>query len=158
MKVDAQTIYQAASWTEAVAQAQTFAPVANTYPALVTRLRRDLPEFLAFFQGPWTLWRKLRTTNVIERCFVEVRQRTRPVVCFVNAQSEERIIFFIFNRFNLDGYARPSSIYTSRVTLPMPASFLTTLCSLIRLLKANPPKRDQYEDITHARQSDHPVL
>jgi len=28
------------------------------------------------------LRRKLRTTNVIERCFVEVRRRTRPMVCF----------------------------------------------------------------------------
>jgi transposase-like protein len=46
------------------------------------------------------LWRKLRTTNVIERCFVEVRRRTRPMVCFVNVQSVERIIFSIFNRFN----------------------------------------------------------
>jgi len=29
----------------------------------------------------------LRTTNIIERCFVEVRRRTRPMVCFVNVQS-----------------------------------------------------------------------
>ncbi len=32
------------------------------YPALVTRLRRDLPELLAFFHCPRALWRKLRTT------------------------------------------------------------------------------------------------
>ena len=38
---------------------------------------------------------------VIERCFVEVRRRTRPMVCFVNVQSVKRITFSIFNRFNL---------------------------------------------------------
>ena len=36
--------------------------------------------------------RKLRTTNVIERCFVEVRRQTRPMVCFVNVESVEHII------------------------------------------------------------------
>ena len=35
------------------------------------------------------LWRKLRPTNVIERCFVEVVRRDRSMVCFVNVQSEE---------------------------------------------------------------------
>jgi len=49
---------------------------------------------------PRHLWRKLRTTNVIERCFVEVRWRTRPMVCFVNMASVDRIIFSIFNGFN----------------------------------------------------------
>jgi len=39
---------------------------------------------------------------VIERCFVEVRRRTRPMVCFVNIHSVDRIIFSIFNRFNGD--------------------------------------------------------
>ena len=49
---------------------------------------------------PPHLWRKLRTTNVIERCFVEVRRRTRPMVCFVNVASVDRIIYAIFNGLN----------------------------------------------------------
>jgi transposase-like protein len=63
---------------------------------------RDLPELLAFFPCPRALWQKLRTTNVIERCFVEIRRRTSPMVCVVNVQSVERIIFSIFNRCNLE--------------------------------------------------------
>ena len=103
MKADAQAIDQAADRAEAVAQVQAFARRwREAYPQLVTRLLRDLPELLAFFQCPRALWRKLWTTNVIERCFVEVRRRTRPMVCFVNVQSVERIIFSIFNRFNLE--------------------------------------------------------
>jgi transposase-like protein len=35
---------------------------------------------------------ELRTTNIIEHCFVEVRRRTRPMVCFVNVPSVDRII------------------------------------------------------------------
>ena len=39
-------------------------------------------------------------TNVIERCFVEARRRTRPMVCFVNVASVDRIIYAIFNGLN----------------------------------------------------------
>jgi putative transposase len=113
MKADAQAIYQAASRSEAEGQAQAFARRwREMYPPLVTRLLRELPELLAFFQCPRALWRKLRTTNVIERCFVEVRRRTRPMVCFVNVQSVERIIFSIFNRFNLQWHPRTLRQFT----------------------------------------------
>jgi putative transposase len=97
----------------AVAQAQAFARRwREGYPQLVVRLLRDLPELLAFFQCPRALWRKLRTTNVIERCFVEVRRRTRPMVCLVNVQSVERMIFSIFNRFNLEWRPRTLRQFT----------------------------------------------
>ena len=71
--------------------------VAGTQPYLtvVDRLGNDLPELLSFFSFPRHLWKKLRTTNVIERCFVEVRRRTRPRACFVNVQSVGRIIYSI---------------------------------------------------------------
>ena len=84
----------------------------DAYPQLVTQLCRDLPELLAFFQCPRALWRKLRTTNVIERCFVEVRRRTRPMVCVVNVQRVERSIFSLFNRFNLEWRPRTLRQFT----------------------------------------------
>jgi transposase-like protein len=67
---------------------------------MVKRLERDLPERLSFYTFPRPLWKKLRTTNAIERCFVEVRCRTRPMVCFVNVESVDRIIYAIFNGMN----------------------------------------------------------
>lgn len=113
VQADAQAIYRASSRSEAVAQAHAFARRwRDPYPQLVTRLLQDLPELLAFFQCPRPLWRTLRTTNVIERCFVEVRRRTRPMVCFVNVQSVERIIFSIFNRFNLEWRPRTLRQFT----------------------------------------------
>ena len=113
MKADAQAIDQAASRSEAEGHALAFARRwRDAYPSLVTRLLRDLPELLAFFQCPRALWRKLRTTNVIERCFVEVRRRTRPLVCCVNVQSVERIIFSIFNRFHLEWRPRTLRQFT----------------------------------------------
>ena len=40
---------------------------------------------------------------------MEVRRRTRPMVCFVNVHSVDRIIFSIFSRFNREiGKPAPS--------------------------------------------------
>ena len=50
-------------------------------------MEQNLPGLLNFFRLLRYMWRKLGTTNVIERCFVEVRRRTRPMVCFVNVES-----------------------------------------------------------------------
>jgi len=82
------------------------------YPGMVKQLEKDLPELLSFMSFPNQLWVKLRTTNVIERCFVEVRRRTRPMVCFVNVESVDRIIYSIFNRFNLEWEIRPLRAFT----------------------------------------------
>jgi len=82
------------------------------YPALVRRLERDLPELLTFFDFPQPLWRKLRTTNAIERCFVEVRRRTRPMVIFTNLSSVERILYAIFSRFNHDWQNHTLNLFT----------------------------------------------
>jgi hypothetical protein len=79
---------------------------------LAPLLSQDLPELLSFFAFPRHLWRKLRTTNVIERCFVEVRRRTRPMVCFVNVESVDRIIYSIFQRFNLEWKTRTLNLFT----------------------------------------------
>jgi len=55
----------------------------------VRPLEKDWPELLTFFDFPRHLWRKLHTTHVIARCFLEVRRRTRPMVCFVNPGTGE---------------------------------------------------------------------
>jgi transposase-like protein len=64
----------------------------------------------------------LRNTNVIERCFVEVRRRTRPMVCFVNVETVGRIIHAIFNGLNDQWHHR-----TLRITGSLPSRM--TLCA-----------------------------
>ena len=113
VKRGAQAIYLAPSRRQAEAAFRHFqARWRQAYPGMVRRLATDLPELLSFFAFPPHLWRKLRTTNVIERCFVEVRRRTRPMVCFVNVQSVNRIIYSIFQRFNLEWKTRTLSLFT----------------------------------------------
>ncbi len=79
---------------------------------MVKQLEKDLPDLLAFFSFTKHLWKQLRTTNIIERCFVEVRRRTRPMVCFVNVKSVDRIIYSIFYRFNLEWKTRTLDVFT----------------------------------------------
>jgi len=113
VKLDAQAIYQANSRKEAQEACRRFAGRwRKSYPPMVRQLQRDLPELLSFYHFPQHLWRKLRTTNIIERCFVEVRRRTRPMVCFVNVESVDRIIYSIFQRFNLDWKNRTLKLFT----------------------------------------------
>lgn len=113
VKHDAQKIYQAASLGEARRAFQRFqANWQAAYPALVRRLERDLPELLNFYPFPRHLWKKLRTTNAIERCFVEVRRRTRPMVVFTNVASVDRIIYAIFSRFNQNWQSHTLELFT----------------------------------------------
>jgi transposase-like protein len=55
---------------------------------------------LPFLDCPKTHQIKVRTTNVIERAFREVRRRTKVFSCFTNLESTERIIFAIFSYLN----------------------------------------------------------
>ncbi len=113
VKAQAQAIYGAENRRQAqVAFRQFRWHWQSSYLRMVRQLEKDLPELLSFFSFPPHLWRKLRTTNVIERCFVEGRRRTRPMVCFVNVQSVDRIIYSIFNRFNLDWRTRTLRLFT----------------------------------------------
>lgn len=97
----ARAIYQAPTRREAVrrywAWAQRWRDAA---PKAVACLERDLDELLNFLACPEAHRRKVRTTNAIERAFREVRRRTRPMTCFNNDASCERIIYAVVTHLN----------------------------------------------------------
>ena len=113
VKQDAQRIYQAANQGAARRAFERFRfHWQAKYSKLVQGLAQDLPALLTFFEFPPHLWRKLRTTNAIERCFVEVRRRTPPMVVFINVESVDRIIYAIFSRFNEDWKTHTLKLFT----------------------------------------------
>jgi putative transposase len=69
-------------------------------PEAVACVAKDLEEMLTFYSMPKEHWKKVRTTNLIERIFREVRRRTRPMTCFANKASCDRVIFAVFDAFN----------------------------------------------------------
>jgi len=70
------------------------------YPKAVRCLEKDLDSLLVVFDYPVPMRVTLRTTNVIERSFREVRRRTRPIGCFNNVHSCDRITYAIFVYLN----------------------------------------------------------
>jgi transposase-like protein len=74
--------------------------------------QRDLPELLSFFAFSRHLWPKLRTSNVIERCFVDVRRRTRPIGVLCEGRKRRPHHLSIFQRFNLQWKTCTPSLFT----------------------------------------------
>jgi transposase-like protein len=99
--MEASRIYKAESKEEALRAFKHWDKVwRGIIPEAVQCLEEDFEDMMPFFDCPKELWVKLRTTNIIERVFREVRRRTRPMSCFQNKESVERIIFAIFHRQN----------------------------------------------------------
>ena len=80
----------------------------KAYPSAVACLKKDFDQLLSFYQIKNSeLWSRLRTTNLIERAFREVRRRTRPMGVMANTQSLQRIVFAVFHHLNLNWSQSP---------------------------------------------------
>ena len=77
------------------------------YPKAVACLSKDIDEMLTFFNFGQPIRVKIRTTNIIERSFREVRRRTRPIGCFENDSSVNRIIFGVISGLNKNWESKP---------------------------------------------------
>lgn len=78
----------------------------------VACVENDLEELLCVYSFPEAQRKKIRTTNIIERSFREVRRRTRVFSCFSNKESCDRIIFAIFTYMNNKWKDRPLKQFT----------------------------------------------
>jgi len=81
-------------------------------PRAVRTLERNLDGLLHFFDMPAAHWVRIRTTNVIERAFREVRRRTRPMSSFTNPQSCDRIIYGVISHLNSSWERKPVPEFT----------------------------------------------
>lgn len=110
---EAKTIYRAPTRREAVHRFHRWERHwQRLAPKAVGCLREDLDELLTVLDFPEAQRVKLRTTNVIERCFREVRRRTRPIGCFTNSASWDRIIYAVLHRLNTIWQDRPLREFT----------------------------------------------
>ncbi len=110
---EAKLLYQAPNRTEAIARFRTWkARWQSVAPKAVACLETDWEELLAFFDCPKAHWKRLRTTNVIERLFVEVRRRIRTMCAFTTRSSCERILYSVFERMNNHWSRHPLSAFT----------------------------------------------
>ncbi len=100
------------------------------YPGAIKSLESEIEDLLSFYQvklsskereglnakeiqkTQMALWKKIRTTNLIERAFKEVKRRTRPMGVFGNRSSIERILYAVFFHYNSKGQEVPSFLFT----------------------------------------------
>jgi putative transposase len=116
---EAKEIYKAETKRQAIAIFRRWkARWSKKYPQAVNCVEKDLDELLNFLEIPIKeqyrklIRRRIRTTNVIERSFREVRRRTRPMSCFTNEDSVNRIIYAILTRLNNKWKEKPLKEFT----------------------------------------------
>jgi transposase-like protein len=79
-------------------------------------MEKDLYHCLHYYAFPKELWKKIRTTNILERQFREVRRRTRPMGFFPHQDSAQRIFYGVTNGINQNGVHPPASISAELLT------------------------------------------
>jgi putative transposase len=104
----ARKIYLAANYKEACARFKEWIKQwQKRAPEAVACLEQDIEELLSFFKEDEGLRKKLRTTNVIERLFRELRKRIRPMCSFADYSSCDRIVYAVFNKYNKQWEEKP---------------------------------------------------
>lgn len=108
---DLKPVYQAKTKEEAVIKMKTFAKkwyVAE--PKAVESLRFDFEKTLTYLSFPQDIWKKIRTTNILEREFREVRRRIKV---FDNSfNSEESLNTYGNSIFNYLNNNYPTKAFT----------------------------------------------
>ena len=67
------------------------------FPRLVDCIKKDLDSCIAYMEHPFRRWKHIRTTNIIERGFKEVKRRVKVMETFrtfESCQAVGKVIFF----------------------------------------------------------------
>jgi len=97
----ASAIFAAESRTEAIRRFHAWKTEWQVLAeSAVNCLEKDLPECLTYYSFEKDVWKKIRTTNVIERTFREVRRRTRPMSIALPPHATERLFTGIAKNLN----------------------------------------------------------
>ena len=100
---DLKVVFQAGRRETAETLAASFSErYATLYPKAVASLMRGLDEALTYTSFPSSHHRLIRTTNGVERVFLEVKRRTRVVGVFPNEQSAETLATAVLLRVSED--------------------------------------------------------
>jgi transposase-like protein len=66
----------------------------NIYPSAVDCLNRDLDACLTFYNFPEMHWKFIRTTNIIERLFGEVKKRSHKMAAAFRYEDSCLLLFY----------------------------------------------------------------
>jgi len=114
---EAKGIFAAPSRREAIKRFKTWKEKWQVEAERAVRcMEKDLHHCLHYYAFPRELWKKIRTTNILERDFREVRRRTRPMGVFPNEESAGRIFYGVTNGIHNNGQHPLPSISAEKLT------------------------------------------
>jgi len=94
LKADVQAAYYAPSRKIAdMIAADVLAKYQDTYPAAMKCFREDWESCVAYMRCPQIHHKRIRTTNLIERSFLEQRRRTKVIPRFFTEKSCLKLVF-----------------------------------------------------------------
>lgn len=94
VKESVRKIFYASTYEHALEAVELFKKNWNRkYPSATECLLADIEACLTYYKYPYQHWRRIRTTNVVERSFREVKRRTKGVGRF---QDEERALTMVY--------------------------------------------------------------
>lgn len=73
------------------------------YPSAVECLSEDIESCLTYYKYPYQHWRRIRTTNVVERSFKEVKRRVKGIGRFQNEERALTMVYWQLNELNWNG-------------------------------------------------------
>jgi transposase-like protein len=99
LKAELYQIRDASSYDQGKRMAESFIQrYKKTYPTLVSAVSDDLEALLSHLKLPIRHRKSVRTTNLIERSFVEERRRTKVIPGFWTEQSCLKLVFSVLIR------------------------------------------------------------
>jgi len=84
----------------------------KVYPSAIECLQRDLDACLAFYAFPKEHWKTIRTNNVLERLFGEVKRRSHKMAAAFRNEGSCLLLF----------YAVIRSLHFNTLTIPAPTT------------------------------------
>jgi transposase-like protein len=84
----------------------------KVYPTAIACLQRDLDACLTFYAFPKEHWRTIRTNNVLERLFGEVKRRSHKMAAAFRNEGSCVLLF----------YAVIRSLHFNKLTMPAPST------------------------------------
>lgn len=94
VKESVRKIFYASTYEHALEAVELFKKNWNKkYPSATECLLADIEACLTYYKYPYQHWRRIRTTNVVERGFREVKRRTKGTGRF---QNEERALTMVY--------------------------------------------------------------
>lgn len=104
VKESARKVFYASTYEHAKEAVEMFKKKwSMKYPSAVECLTEDIENCLTYYKYPYQHWLRIRTTNVVERSFKEVKRRVKGIGRFQNEERALTMVYWQLNELNWNG-------------------------------------------------------